>query len=232
MTRVRATAAAILATTLLLTGCATLGNEPAGVALAQAPKTLATRWGAHRSALSKIRTFTLQARIAARGSFGVTGSLRWTQRDDTFLIHFGGPFGAGAVDITGDPWVVEIRSGNRTYVTTRPEQFLLKQFGWTLPVRGLRYWALGLPAPAATTSKPAAITLNADGTAQSLAQEGWHIDYTRYATSGAYTLPRELVMTGQKTTFHIIIDTWQDLQTKASTAAGIIAPGRWGVAKR
>lgn len=207
--------------TLLLAGCAT--HPPTGVTLAEAPPTLASSWQKHQAKISAITAFTLDARVAASGSFGVTGSLHWVEAGNRFRVHFSGPFGAGAVDIVGDPFVVRISSGKKRYITGSPEQFLLKHFGWTLPLRGLRYWALGLPAPATSGTPPASLSLNRAGQLRSLQQAGWIIDYASYQSAGpndAYTVPRKFTMHGQKTSgssteFRVVVDGWRGLRSNS-----------------
>lgn len=209
---------------LVLAGCAT--TAPSGVPYTQASSALSTLWHKHQAAVGSIIAFTLNARVATQGSFGITGDLRWHEQNGQFQIHFSGPFGAGAVEIAGDPYVVQIRSGDKRYVTSHPRAFLLKQFGWTLPLKGLRYWALGLPAPDRAGTPPAKLTLDDRGRLRSLTQDGWTINYLSYQTTGqdeSYPLPHKLVMHGQTTEFRIVIDRWQGLATKRTAQVGIIA---------
>lgn len=188
----------------LLAGCA--GLVPRGTPLSSANDQVLAQWQSRRAALSQIDRFDLQARVAAKGSFGLTGSLHWRQSGDAYTAHFSGPFGSGAVDLSGDGLLVVIRSGKDRYVTDDPEAFLLHQFGWTLPVRGLRYWVLGLPAPSATA--PAKLFLDAQGHVRSLLQGGWMISYEDYRNVDGLDLPRHFTMNGAKTEFRIIIDRW------------------------
>lgn len=204
----------------VLAGCAT--TAPVGVPYAKAPSQLAARWHRHKAALDAISQFTLNGRVAAKGSFGLSGSLYWRQNGHHFRARFSGPFGAGAVDIAGDAYVVQIRSGKKRYVTSDPQSFLLKQFGWTLPLQGLRYWALGLPAPEAVGAAPAKLMLNPDGTLRSVSQSGWILDYLAYQSAGpnaAYRLPKTLVMHGSNTEFRVIIDRWGKLPPKHQASA-------------
>ncbi|TBR73603.1 MAG: outer membrane lipoprotein LolB [Nevskiaceae bacterium] len=209
--------AALLLNTLLLGGCASIPRP--GIPAATAPTAVATAWQAHRARLSAIDAFTLDARIAASGNFGVTGSLHWVQHGDTFNVHFAGPLGAGVVDLIGNPGFVLIRSGDQQYATTDPEHFLLKQFGWTLPLQGLRYWALGLPAPERTTPGTSSITLDDDGTLRTLRQGGWDIDYPQYQAVASHRLPRKITMQGSKTQLRIVADRWTLSAANPSTGS-------------
>lgn len=201
-----ASALAALLLGTLLGGCASVPRP--GIPAATAPAAVATAWQAHQTRLSAIDAFTLDARIAASGNFGVTGALHWVQHGDSFNVHFAGPLGTGAVDLTGNPGFVLVRSGDRQYATTDPEHFLLKQFGWTLPLQGLRYWALGLPAPRHTTPGTPSMTLADDGTLRTLRQGGWDIDYPQYQTVASHRLPRKITLQGSKTQLRIVADHW------------------------
>lgn len=206
---------ALALSAVLLAGCASQPQTRPG---ANSPEA-AGRWQARRDNLRQLDGFTLEARVAASGSFGVSGDLRWRQRGQQFTVHFSGPFGAGAVDIAGTPGDVEIRTRDQHYHTTDPETFLRRSYGWTLPVTGLRYWVLGIPAPTA----PFSVSYDDNGRAQKLLQDGWTIVYDDYQGASGYALPHRFSMTAGKTTFRIVVDQWGGLQpadTPAQTTAG------------
>ncbi len=193
----------------LIAGCASQPATRIG-----ANSTLAAqRWQIHENRLQSLDSFTLEARIAASGSYGASGDLRWRQRGDHFVVHFSGPFGSGAVDISGTPGDVEIRTGDQRYHTADPETFLRRHYGWTLPVAGLRYWVLGVPTPA----RPAAnVSYDHNGRALKLLQDGWVIDYDSYQGGDGYALPRHFTLVAGKTEFRIVIDRWSDIAPAAS----------------
>ncbi len=194
----------------LIGGCA---SQPTS---SESTSTLAAnRWHSHRSTLQNLQGFTLEARVAASGSYGVSGDLNWRQQGDHFSIHFSGPFGVGAIDIAGTPGDVEIRSRDQRYHTDDPESFLRRHYGWTLPVAGLRYWVLGVSSPATTA---AGVSYDDNGRALKLLQDGWTITYDDYQGAGGYALPHHFIMVAGKTEFRIVIDRWSDLLPVAATA--------------
>lgn len=208
----RLTQAILLASTLaagLIAGCANqLVSRPG------ATSTLAAqRWRTHKSDLQDLHSFTLEARVAASGSYGVSGDLHWRQRGAHFAVQFSGPLGVGAVDISGTPGDVEIRTRDQRYHTSDPETFLRRHYGWTLPVSGLRYWVLGVPTPATAV---AGVAYDDNGRAFKLLQDGWLIDYDTYQGGGGYALPRHFTMVAGKTEFRIIIDRWSDVSPAAT----------------
>ncbi|MGH8456892.1 MAG: lipoprotein insertase outer membrane protein LolB [Stenotrophobium sp.] len=193
--------AALLA---LLSGCATLphplpGTGNGGAAL----------WPAQRDQLQRITHFELQARIASGGVMGITkGDLHWQQNaDGSFALRVSGPFGVGAASISGNAQLVEVRTRDGVFPTTDPQQWLQQRMGWTLPVAGLRWWVLGLPAP----DSAAQLSYNPDGTLATLQQDGWQLDYTEYLAADGYTLPRKLQLSGKDATLKVVIDQWQNL---------------------
>jgi len=190
----------------LLAGCATLKAPD----LAQASPE--SRWLERKAVLEQVDRFQLQGRIASGGSMGMKGDLRWQQNaDGSFALHLAGPFGAGAVSVAGSPGRVEVRTREGRQFTTEPELWIRQRLGWTLPISGLRYWALGLPAP----QSPAQIELDDEGKITVLEQDGWRLEYDEYLPAGAVSLPRRLQATNAEVTLKLIADRWDDLPCSA-----------------
>lgn len=166
------------------------------------------RWLERKAALERIDRFSLQARVASNGSLGMKGELRWQQNPDgSFDLRFAGPFGVGALSIAGNPTMVEVRSREGSQVTADPEGWLQRKLGWTLPIGGLRYWALGLPAP----GSPATIELDAEGEIAALEQDGWRLEYDEYQPAGPVSLPRRFQMAKPEVTIKLVADRWEGL---------------------
>jgi outer membrane lipoprotein LolB len=192
----------LLAASLTLSACASLGP---GAAPTGSPQ---ERWQERRSALEQIDRFTLHARVAGSGALGMKGDLRWQQQaDGRFDLRVAGPFGAGAVGISGDAQAVQVRTREGTEVTTDPERWLRQRLGWSLPIGGLRYWALGLPAP----HSPAHIELDAAGALAALEQDGWRLQYDEYQSAGLLDLPRRFQLQHGDATIKVVADRWEDL---------------------
>lgn len=187
--------AASCALALLLCGC--VGMAPRPVAT-QAPT---------QAAIEDLRQFTMQARVAATAS-GAKANLLWRQRGETFDARLSGPFGAGAVAISGDAREVEVRHGQERYVTAQPERLLHERLGWSLPVASLRWWVLGLPAPGLR----AQVQADAAGRPATLDQNGWHLEYGEYQSVGSLSLPRRFSLQSAETGFRVVVDSWSDLR--------------------
>lgn len=194
----------------LLTGCAT---QP--VSAPQSTSALAAaRWQQHRDTLQTLHRFTLQARIASNGTYGISGTLLWQQMGGHFTMHFSGPFGFSAIEVEGTLGNVEIRIGKKHYHTSNPEAFLNRYYGWTLPVIGLRFWVLGVSSPGSS----AKVRYNNNGRAIHIAQDGWVIHYGSYQNGGGYALPRYFTLLAGKKEFRIIVDHWSNIAPSPATA--------------
>lgn len=164
-------------------------------------------WSRRARQLQRVQDFSLQARVASGGVLGVSGDLDWRQRGEDFNLRFAGPFGIGALEISGNERDVEIRTRKNTYHTDDPEAFLRSKLGWTLPVLGLRYWVLGLPSP----HSDADLILDAQGRARELTQDGWTLRYDDYQEVNGLELPRRFELAAGRTRFKVLIDRWRDI---------------------
>ena len=72
-----------------------------------------------------------------------------------------------------------------------PEDLILQQLGYELPVSFLEYWIKGLPAP----DSPADLTFNELNQLTNLYQLGWSGSYTDPRLYGVIFLPRRVELT-------------------------------------
>ncbi|VFS85725.1 outer membrane lipoprotein LolB [Pseudomonas aeruginosa] len=99
-------------------------------------------------------------------------------------------------------------AGQGRYQAESPEALLEEQLGWRLPVSHLLWWVRGLPAP----DSKSRLTLDADSRLARLEQDGWQIEYTRYAEQNGYWLPERLKLHGQDLDVTLVIKDWQPRQ--------------------
>lgn len=165
-------------------------------------------WEARRAALEKLHAFTLQGRLAETGLVSFGGTLSWMQDGETFQARFFGPLGVGAVAISGTPQEMEVRSKDGSVRTREPEAYMQQQFGWSLPLRGLRYWVLGLPAPGGETQ----LRLDEAGRILALKQGGWELDYSEYQDVGGLGLPKKFTISDSERGFKVFVDQWVSVE--------------------
>ena len=193
----RLAGAAILAALLLTSGCATRESldlpELGG-------------WESRQALLAGLDEWAFNGRIGvAAGNDGFSGSLRWNQEGEDFEATVSGPLGIGTVRLEGNGRRVQLidKDGNRT-VLEDAERDLYLRYGWTIPVKSLRYWALGIPDPAL----PAETVLGASGQLERLIQGGWQVDITRYGDGGGQAMPTRLRAASEQTRVKLAIHKW------------------------
>ncbi len=199
--------AAALCGTVLLGACQSWAPQPA----TSTPAATGI-WQQRQAQLEDIRTFSLQGR-AADGR-GVKADIYWQQRaDQSFDLRLAGPFGVGAVAISGTPQQVVIRTRDGSFETADPEAWMRERIGWAFPVGGLRYWVLGLPIP----NNAGQLTLDAQGRLAVLTQAGWTLNYSEYQTQAGLDLPRRFEAQQQDLRLRLVIDRWEEPSEIGST---------------
>lgn len=196
-----------LAAALLMAACAT----PRAPQTAPADAARTEAWIAHHAALAEINGFRLSGRISSDAATG-SARLSWTQDGERFSARAAGPFGSGAVGLSGTPEAVRIRSGEQQITTDHPELWMRRQLGWSLPVAGLRYWALGVPRPGTA----ARYRFDEAGRLAQLSQSGWRIVYSNYAQKDGLTLPHRIHLHGPDNAILLRIDAWQSIEREST----------------
>ncbi|TJY61871.1 outer membrane lipoprotein LolB [Sinimarinibacterium sp. CAU 1509] len=190
-----------LATAVLLGACAQQAPP-----IPDTPSPLA--WQQHRDTLETISGFTLRGRINDANQ-GRTADLRWIQLGDgDFTLQLNGPFGIGAVEIEGSAAGVSVRTRDGTQYLSDPEAWMQANLGWSIPIRDLRHWTLGLPAPGPLDN----LSVDTEGQLQGLRQNGWDIRYDSYQTVGQLQLPRKLEARTDQARLRLLIDQWEHLE--------------------
>ncbi len=185
---------------LLLAACATTRQTPAPAVVP------ATIWDDRVRALQALEQWSFAGRVAvAVGTQGWQASLDWHQQGMVTEAHLAGPLGVGAVVLKLTPDGLSVNGGPSGAEALAQLQ---ERLGFDLPLAMLRYWALGVPAPAV----PCEFVPNAAGRAQELRQAGWTISYDRYLPAGDDVLPTRLVLTRDTVRVRIVVDHW-DLPT-------------------
>jgi len=177
---------------LVLGGCAT---APPGPAPSPAPPPA-----------SPSDSWTLAGRIAVHeGDQGWFAGLRWHQSPRGYRLRLQGPLGQGALELTGGPGGVTLRTADGRVSHAASPQALLKQAtGVSMPVAGLRYWVRGRADP----RTPASASRDSAGRLQVLRQDGWRIRYDAYTRAGGGALPSRLRLDRGNVRVRLVIDHW------------------------
>lgn len=164
-------------------------------------------WQVRQQVLGELSDWEFSGRIAVSATDdGFNGKLRWAQKDDTFQATVSGPLGIGTVRIEGEgaSAVLTDKDGVQTELQN-VEQQLLHRYGWTIPVKSLRYWALGIPDP----DGDAQTMLNEDHQLARLEQGGWTLNIASYKANSGQSMPNRLSATKFETRVRIVIDKWK-----------------------
>lgn len=132
----------------------------------------------HAQQLEAIQAFKLESKIAIQhGVKGYSGRLLWQHMADQDQLQLLSPFGQQVALIERTTQQASLLDQQqRTHTAPNVETLTQQLLGWSLPLRGLPYWVIGLPSP----DQPAQTQYNATGYLQELVQDGWQIRYDDY----------------------------------------------------
>lgn len=164
-------------------------------------------WERRQAVLAEIDAFEFSGRVGVRyADDGFNGKIHWEQDGDAFDARLSGPLGMGTVLIagSGNSAVITDKDGATT-VLADLEAELYRRYGWSIPVESLRYWALGIPDPAA----PAETDFGPAGELTALEQRGWTVTIGSYREAGgSQRMPAKLTATDPRTRVRLVIDRW------------------------
>jgi len=175
---------------LVLGGCATAPGVPQ----------------LQRPAQPELAPFAFNGRVAVRHNGERTSAgVRWTHRGAEDEILLLAPLGQTVARIFSDAHGVLLETSGKKYFEQDAETLTERVLGWHLPLSGLRYWVLALPAD----GTEAVIERAENGQIKVLRQDGWEIHYTRYAAEMPDSLPLRLTLQRDGMEMQLLIDEWE-----------------------
>jgi outer membrane lipoprotein LolB len=153
-----------------------------------------------REHLYKLERWSFEGRLALTGkNDSWSASINWGHKQDDEKIKLSGPLGQGAtvIQLTGDLVTID-RGNDQVQTSTQPEAFINQQLGMFVPVRSLRYWVVGLPAPTSPFVE----------TANGFSQAGWLIEYKQMEPVDDQFMPRKITVMNEQVKLKLIIDQW------------------------
>jgi outer membrane lipoprotein LolB len=159
-----------------------------------------------RPAQPELAAYAFSGRVAIkhngeRSSAGV----RWTHRGAEDEILLLAPLGQTVARISSDAQGVLLEASGKKYFEQDAETLTERVLGWHLPLSGMRYWLLALPA----AGREAVIERAENGQVKVLRQDGWEINYTRYAAEAQDSLPLRLTLQRDGMEMQLLIDEWE-----------------------
>lgn len=127
-----------------------------------------------------------------RGNF----TIDWQQERNAYRINLLGPMGVGVARIEGDDDQVTLNLPGESPVTaSNANDLLLATLGLDIPVKPMRYWVRGKPAPGAWRKTPSGIR-----------QQGWNIEYLEFEED----LPVRIRLTRPEVRLVMVVKAWAD----------------------
>ena len=146
-------------------------------------------WPAQRESLEALENWQFRGRVNVRyDNESHTPRILWQQQDRNYNIRLWGSFNAGNTRITGDPAGVTLEADGEVLTAETPEDLILEQLGYELPVSHLEYWIRGLPAPGGDAD----LQFNERDQLAEIRQQGWSVSYPDPRQYGELSLPGEM----------------------------------------
>lgn len=186
---------------ILLCGCSVSQKQQQALTKKE-PKT----WQQTKEKLAELKSYIASGKAAFnQNGKGGSASLRWQQASDRFSIDLSLPL-AGTLKIKGEPNLVSLmKPSGELAVAKTPEELVKKAFGFEIPVSGLRYWLIGLPAP---DPAPVRILFNNEQRIGLLEQHGWVIEYQSYTNTSGMLLPEKITLERGDVKLKFIFTQW------------------------
>lgn len=201
--------APLLIIVLFIAGCSAPLKKPSGP-IPPAKNVSQNTNTSRQQALKSLTHWEAKGRLAVtQNQKGGNASFVWYQRGDSYEIKLFGPFGSGAVSISGRAGKVVLTEKNGRQTTAdSPERLLKKIAGWEVPLTGLSYWLRGLPVPGQPLQTQ---KLDSNGLLQQLTQQGWEIDYESYSdNNGPLPLPNRLRLKNGPLKIKMVVTAWKE----------------------
>lgn len=187
-----------------LAGCATVTTTP----ISTEKETIkAQTWAEREAALSKIKAWQINGKIAVRTpKDSGSANVDWQQSGGSYNIDLTGPLGSNSMKLKGRPGAVTMTtSKGERFSASSPEELLGRQWGFNVPVSNLKYWVRGLPAPGGANNQ----RFDEANRLSSFTQNGWHVQYPSYTSRHGVDLPSKVFITSSALDVKIVIYNWQ-----------------------
>lgn len=183
----------MLSMSLLLPGCSFLQPKPESIL--QPQDGLLENW-------------YLKGKVGVKaGKEGGSAYLNWQQTGEDYVINLHGPFGQGALALTGNGSGVTATSQKLgTLAAPTPEELFFQHFGWYVPLSNLYYWIRGVPR----TNRPVEQLTRNEETQQisDFIQDGWSVSIPRYTQVADRWMPKKIVIKSPDMKITIAISSW------------------------
>ena len=149
-------------------------------------------WLEQRELIEQSSNWQLRGRVNVRyHDESYTPRIQWQQQDDKYRIRLWGTFNAGNTIITGEPNSVTMEHDGKIVTAKSPEDLILENLGYELPVSYLEFWIRSLPSPKSDSE----LEFNDLENLSMIKQDGWEVSYPEVRQFDGVTLPRRVEIT-------------------------------------
>ncbi len=154
--------------------------------------------------------FHLRGRIAIKNAQdGGSGRFEWTQKGEHIEFELSAP-------LSNQTWRLEGQPGSYTLTDSKGAprqsddagQLIYAASGWTIPMQELRFWVRGARA-IAVNGADAKLSFDATGRLSVLKQNGWTVNYERFADATNNALPIKLRAYKNDAQVKVIVQSWE-----------------------
>jgi len=178
-----------------LSGLLTLGILMSACQSSAPPALENPDWVQLRTQLQSLDDWALRGRVNVRYyDESHTPRIQWQQSGEQYHIRLWGTFNAGNTEIDGGPGLVTLEQDGEVLTASSPEDLILQQLGYELPVSHLEHWIKGVPSPVSD----AQLNFNELNQLSSLNQDGWSVIYTDMRQYQQLALPRRVDVSRQE----------------------------------
>ncbi|RUM93594.1 MAG: outer membrane lipoprotein LolB [Thiothrix sp.] len=187
----------------ILFSCATSDNRPRPAG--KTPRELAVE---RKAGYKSIDEWDIRGRIGVKqGDDGFSAGFKWVQQGNTFDIKLFDPIGRQVAWLRGDDHDVSLDTAKGEKIKAQdPEQLLLDNLGWTLPIRSLLYWVKGLPDPATIVWQE---EYDEQGRMLLIRQADWSVRFEKYLRKGNKSFPKLTRLEHQGFKMKLLVQDWQ-----------------------
>ncbi len=137
----------------------------------------------------------------------VVANYNWLQSKAGYELRIHSALNLYTVLIKGNAQQVQLWRGDTLIANAkRPEELMLQQLGWELPVSNLQYWVRSLPAPG-----PYKAHWDSWGRLSVLEQAGWKVAYQNYQSHQRSDFPTLIQLSRDNWHSKILIKRWEFL---------------------
>lgn len=170
-----------LCTTTLLTSCVSFNTKHQEQFHRQ-------NWQGRQKQLLNLKSWQVAGALSFKDpKQSVIASYTWQEQPKHYTLQITSALNVGGIKIIGQPGLVTLIEGKRKAYAPSASDLMQQQLGWQLPVKNLRFWIRGLPAPGKARTQ-----FDEYNHLVTLEQSGWRIRLSKYVTFKHRDLPQEL----------------------------------------